>query len=95
MLDLDKLPRGRKDPSLYKKLYKFIIKYKTENDGLSPSLREMMKVTGIKTTSHMSYALRKLCDEGLIEMGGKGLSRGIKVVGGCWLPPKEDTPCSG
>ena len=66
-------------------VYKFIVKYKTENDGLSPSMREIM-AQGVSSTSVVAWHLTKLETEGKIEWGGV---RGIKVTGGEWRSPMK------
>lgn len=60
----------------------YIIQYKTANDGNSPTIREIMIVCGISSTSMVSYILRDLQDAGKIRII-EG-SRGIMVTGGMW-----------
>ena len=68
-----------------KQVYEFIVKYKTENDGLSPSMREIMG-QGVSSTSVVDWHLKKLEQEGKISCNGV---RGIKVIGGEWRPPMK------
>ena len=64
-------------------VYAYIIKHKTENDGNSPTLRDIGNNIGIKSTSHVSYYINKLVDIGLIRR--KPTRAGsIEVVGGEW-----------
>jgi SOS-response transcriptional repressor LexA len=63
-------------------VFDFIVRYKTDNDGLSPTYREIGEECGISSTSVVRYYLVKLQDGGLITFGKKG--RGIKVIGGRW-----------
>lgn len=50
---------------------KFIIKYKTENGGNSPTIREIIESTSVKSTSHATYILDKLEELGEIRVGHK------------------------
>ena len=63
-------------------IFHFIISYKTENDGLSPTYREICEECGISSTSVVRYHLLKLEQEGKIAFGKK--KRGIKIIGGEW-----------
>ena len=60
---------------------RYIIRYKGMNDGLSPSMREIMEACGIRSLSHVHLILEKLEDAGWINRDG---NRGIFVVGGQW-----------
>ena len=68
-----------------KEVYEFIVKYKTDNDGLSPSMREIM-AQGVSSTSVVDWHLKKLEQEGKISCNGV---RGIKVTGGKWRSPMK------
>lgn len=78
---LDETANGR--------VWDFILSYKRRHDGCAPTLRDIMQGTGIKTTSHASFCLDALAHNNLITRQGKGNSRVIQVVGGCWLAPGE------
>jgi SOS-response transcriptional repressor LexA len=54
--------------------------YKNDH-GFSPSMRNLMTMTGISSTSVVDYYLGLLEDEGLIRRS-TGISRSIEVVGG-------------
>ena len=72
-------------------LFEFVCEYKAAHDGKSPSLREI-EASGdapYNSTSHISSALRKLEERGLIRLGPKGATRSIEVVGARWLLPEE------
>lgn len=72
------------------KLFDFIVAYKVEHDGNSPTYREMMAATGLTSTSMVAWHLEKLEAEGLIERPQQvGNSRVIEVVGGEWNPPPD------
>ena len=64
-------------------VFDFIIKYKINNDGLSPTLRDIIGGTDITSTSIASYYLGILEGVGLIYCN-PNISRGIQVVGGKW-----------
>ena len=64
-------------------IYNFIVKYKAENDGLSPSLREIRQGVNISTLSIVSGRLIELRDQGYIKFEDN-IARSIKVVGGKW-----------
>ncbi len=71
-----------------KRLMQFIVDYKLAHDGNSPTYREMMRETGLSSTSMVAFHLEKLEEAGLIERPQQvGNSRVIEVVGGQWLPP--------
>ena len=59
----------------------FIIKFKTENDGNSPTFREIMAGVGLSSTSEVKYWLERLVAQGRIEFPLKNQSRFIIIVG--------------
>jgi len=63
--------------------FKFIIRFKKENDGISPTLREIVDNTIVKSTSHANEIVRNLESMGLVKIR-PWKSRGIVVVGGSW-----------
>jgi len=64
-------------------IFYYIISYKTDNDGLSPTYREICAEFDIKSTSTVRYYLKLLEEEGRITFGYR--KRGIKVKGGRWI----------
>ena len=72
-------------------LLRYIIRYKSEHDGNSPTVREMMRAVGITSTSIVNYNLLALERRGHIsrpiaDEGNHGsASRSITVVGGRWV----------
>jgi SOS-response transcriptional repressor LexA len=66
------------------KIFDWIVKYKREHDGNSPSLREMMRACGIVSTSTMTSRIDEMEAQGLIALAGRGKSRCIVVIGGEW-----------
>lgn len=69
-------------PGKEQNVFTYLIQYKTENDGLSPSYRDICKYCNVKSTSTVQYYLVKLKKQGKVEFT-KGVS-GIRVVGGRW-----------
>lgn len=66
----------------------FIIRYKKEHDGNSPTYREIMRATGISSTSVVAYHLERLEQNGVIRRPQQvGNSRMIEIVGGRWIAP--------
>ncbi len=76
-----------------KEVFDFIVLHKTENDGQSPTMREIMQNTDITSTSVVRYYLDKLKDFGYISRN-QGEARGIWVVGGAWTYSKSETGLS-
>lgn len=57
----------------------YIVKYKLENNGRSPSVREIMKGCGFRSTCVAHYHLGRLQSVGLIERE-PNKSRSIRVI---------------
>lgn len=72
-----------------KVVYNFILTYKAEHDGNSPSIREIVVGTGITSTSVVSYYLDRLVEHNMItvDFDAPGKARNITIPGGRWLPP--------
>lgn len=69
---------------------RFIIKYKTEHDGVAPTHREIIEATDITSLSIVNYALMRLERLGKIRLlGDRGRTRSIAVVGATWTPPED------
>lgn len=61
----------------------YILLYKTDNNGRSPSVREIMKGCGFRSTSVAHYHLGRLQSAGLIKREA-GKARSICVIHGTW-----------
>lgn len=61
------------------KIYDYLVEYFKEN-GFAPSVREIGKAVGLKSTSSVFLQLEALQDEGKIETKGNS-PRAIKLVG--------------
>jgi SOS-response transcriptional repressor LexA len=74
------------DASTRDKIFNFIVKYKSEHDGLAPSNKEMAQACFISISSvkHHIFMLER---EDRIRVKGR---RAIEVTGGNWKPPQED-----
>lgn len=64
-------------------IFGYIVDFKRQNDGISPTMREIGRFAGIDSTSHISWYLRRLQRDGKIELIKNG-ARGIVVKGGKW-----------
>ena len=64
-------------------VFAFILKYKMEHDGNSPSFREIGDESGISSTSMVQYYLDILEREGLLTLE-RGVNRMISITGGQW-----------
>ncbi|OGC95331.1 MAG: hypothetical protein A2W25_05290 [candidate division Zixibacteria bacterium RBG_16_53_22] len=66
-------------------IYQFILAFKAEHDGNSPSIREIKRACNISSTSMVEIYLDCLIGDGKIVMINKGTNyRRIGVVGGVW-----------
>jgi SOS-response transcriptional repressor LexA len=64
-------------------VYRFIVRYKAEHDGIAPTLREIGSAVGINSTSHLNYLIKTLRTDGRLETID-GQPRTIMVTGGNW-----------
>lgn len=62
-----------------------VLKVWAEEYGCPPTLRELAKESGLKSTWTVRYHLKKLVDKGLINIR-KNLSRGIELTRGYGIP---------
>jgi len=60
----------------------YIIAYKRQHDGLSPTYRDIMRGVGISSTSVVAGHIRRLQAAGRLCLGPRG--RGFVVPGGRW-----------
>jgi hypothetical protein len=67
-----------------REIFRWIIEYKSQHDGNSPSLTEMMSACCISSRSVARYQLRRMQSAGLIRLAGSKQARSICVVGGEW-----------
>jgi len=82
------MPRMLKFTTLHSSVYDFIVKFKTDHDGIAPSVLEIGKACGINSTSAVRHVLDSLVLFGMIKCDyGKGKSRMISIPGAHWTPP--------
>jgi hypothetical protein len=79
-------PRPRRRKYDYDKVYDFIVAFKIDNDGNSPSYRMIKRGLKISTISTVLYIIEHLEDDGKIYRSHTG----ILVTGGEWIPPSQD-----
>lgn len=80
---------GRKMSQLAVAIYQYIVRYKEENDGATPSLRTIAKEVGVSSWSNVMRCIRaELVVNGLVEIAGSGSGQVLKVVGAEWKPPQ-------
>lgn len=81
--------RHRRQAHKTEDVYLFVVRYKRQHDGNSPSVREIGRACHLPSTSHVHYYLVRLEVEGRIRMLG---TRSIEVVGGRWTSPPTSPP---
>lgn len=77
------MKKGKHLNELDKHVLEFIIKYKMEHCGDSPTMREIGSAVGVSSTSHITFILEKLEDFELIKLNRdeNGRMKGIAVTG--------------
>jgi len=68
-------------------IFDFIVKFKIDHDGNSPSVREIAAGCGVTTPSVIKYHLSALENQGAISRPVFGNARMIVVTGGQWIQP--------
>lgn len=76
-------------PTTREQIFAFIVNYKREHDGLSPTTREIADACFLHEST-ARYHLMQLALKGRIRLVER---RGIEVIGGAWEPP--DSAASG
>jgi len=66
------------------RVFQFIVTYKREHDGISPTLREIVEAGLASSTSHAKDVLITLYGDGRIDFAKGSAPRAIMVVGGRW-----------
>lgn len=75
-----------------RRVYEFIVGWKKNHDGNSPTHREIMAGCKISSTSVVAYYLQNLEDAGLIEIS-RANCRNLRVVGGQWTMSEKREYC--
>ncbi|HNT54601.1 MAG TPA: hypothetical protein PKG95_07805 [Anaerolineaceae bacterium] len=68
----------------------YILKYKYDTGGASPSIREIGAACNLRSTSVVYYHLDCLQSAGAIERSSH-TARSIRVIGETWNSPQRDT----
>jgi SOS-response transcriptional repressor LexA len=68
-------------PSTRERIYAYIIRYKADSGGASPSVREIMRALNLSSTSIVSYHIQALAADGRIIREGYHLS----IPGERWI----------
>lgn len=69
-------------------VFKYLVSFKTEHDGVAPTLREIQDALDLSSISTVCYHLNKLEAAGRIRREF-ALTRHIRVVGGSWRYEEE------
>lgn len=69
-------------------VFAYLVAYKRENDGRSPTVREIADGLGIPSTSIVAYHLKQLAADGRILIN-PAIARGISIPGGRWVYEPE------
>lgn len=83
-------PRQKAAPKTYdlQAIYDYIVAYKRQHDGNSPSIRNIQQEIGIGSTGTTFSLLQCLEKSGKIRLPPFGTARGIEVIGGKWIQPE-------
>jgi SOS-response transcriptional repressor LexA len=76
--------KKRKITQLDVDVFDYLVNYKKDNGGNTPSIREIVKNTKAQSTSVIAYSLEKLEDYGSIKQNESG-KKGVSVIGEQWV----------
>lgn len=68
------------------RVYAAIVEYAREHNGATPTIREIMTMVGISSTSVAAYSVRLLIDLGKLAI----VDRKLIVVGSRWIGPDDE-----
>jgi DNA-binding MarR family transcriptional regulator len=91
------MERDKRKKTRYR-VYDFIVWYKKEYDGNSPSVREIAEAVEVASSSTIYIHIDKLVDEGLLYRHphiDKGSARCLMVTGGEWGIRSAENDTSG
>ena len=63
-----------------------IIRYKQNNDGISPTYDELAHMVGLPSASTVKHHIDRLHKAGILDFRGV---RNIRIPGGQWIPPQS------
>lgn len=71
------------------RIYNYIVQYKQQYDGESPTTRQICTACNVRSTSHASKQIHALERLGMIKLFAKdgNYKTGIIVTGATWTPP--------
>jgi len=73
-------------------IFDFIVEYKRQHQGRSPTIREMGVGTGLSSTNTVLHHVRKLVKQHRIVLdNAKGGARNIVIPGAVWIYDRETT----
>lgn len=80
----------RRNTDTLMKVYEFLVRYKKQNDGRAPTIREVAESLDNCSTSTVVYYYKGLHELGLISFD-RGEFSGLRIRGGEWTykRPKE------
>ena len=89
---VSKKPKKPKPPNERQQaILAYIVRYKTENQGASPAVRQIMRGVGVPSTSCVTYSLARLADRGYIELAADGRrALDIRIPGAKWVAPEME-----
>lgn len=67
-------------------VYAAMLAYAARHGGATPTLREIMRATGLGSTSAAAHHVHILIEMGRLEVRDNKLL----IAGGVWTPPEED-----
>src|SRR5262245_8734823 len=72
------------------RIYNFIVEFKSNHNGNSPTIREIADGVCLASTNTVEHHLAGLEKLGVIELGKQSEARMISVVGSAWLAPSTE-----
>jgi hypothetical protein len=74
--------------SYARRVYDFIVRFKINHNGDSPTTKELAKTKGVGSAYRLNRALKILESQGKITVNKDVRPTRISVVDGSWIPPK-------
>lgn len=81
------MQKSRLTSPRYQKIYEFVVLFKKEHNGNSPTIRQIGDAIGVSSTSQVNHYLDVMVKHGMLTRDGK--FRMIGVPGGVWLAPTK------
>lgn len=77
-----RLTKATKDAT-DRRVFEYIVEYKTAHDGMSPTFRQMQKSLGYSQVT-FTNSITRLIEAGKVQSIGNGRHRNFTVIGGRW-----------